>query len=229
MRNPVRSEADAFHITFGAAALIAGSVALGALLDPLVGLAVFAGGIGGALYWEFATKDPDRWRPLFEAATDGRRAASPTRRRVLVVANRTLQGEELRAKLLAAARAGAELHVVAPILPSRVHYIASDVDRELQDARERLAAVLEWAREEGVDAVGKVGDPFVAFGAVEDELRKFGADEVIISTLPPGRSNWIEAGIVDRLREELDIPVTHIVVDSAPTAGRQAARERETI
>ena len=214
MRNPVRSETDAFHITFGAAALIAASVVLGALLGPLAGLAVLAAGVAGALFWEIATKDPDRRRPLFEAATDGRRAASPARRRVLVVANRTLQGEELRTKLLAAARAGAELHVVAPILPSRVHYIASDVDRELADARERLAEVLEWAREEGVDADGQVGDPFVAFGAVEDELREFGADEVIISTLPPGRSNWIETGIVERLREELDIPVTHVVVDS---------------
>ena len=35
MRNPIRGEADAFYIAFGAAALIGVSAALGALVDPL--------------------------------------------------------------------------------------------------------------------------------------------------------------------------------------------------
>jgi hypothetical protein len=41
---------------------------------------------------------------------------------------------------------------------------------------------------------------------------------VIISTHPPGRSNWLETGIVERLRDELDVPVTHVVVDLEGTA-----------
>jgi hypothetical protein len=49
--------------------------------------------------------------------------------------------------------------------------------------------------------------------AIEDGLRRFGADEVIVSTHPPGKSNWLESGLVERLREELDLPVTHVVVD----------------
>ena len=104
-------------------------------------------------------------------------------------------------------------NVVAPILTSRTHYLVSDVDKELDEARERLATALARARAEGVTASGKVGDANVALGAIEDELRLFGADEVIISTYPPGMSNWLETGIVDRLRDELDIPVTHIVVE----------------
>ena len=36
---------------------------------------------------------------------------------------------------------------------------------------------------------------------------------MIVSTLPPGRSNWLEAGILQRLQDELDVPVTHVVVD----------------
>jgi nucleotide-binding universal stress UspA family protein len=186
-------------------------VIVGALIDPFVGVALFVGGVGGAIFWELGSEDPDRARPLREAWSEGPRPAE--RRRVLVVANRTLAGEELRETLRRAAANGAELHVVAPILPSRVHYIASDIDTELAEARERLAAALAWAREEGLDADGTVGDPFTAFGAVEDELRAFGADEVIISTLPAGRSNWLEAGILERLRDELDVPVTHVVVD----------------
>jgi hypothetical protein len=210
MRIPVRSETDALYVTCGIAALIAASLILGALVGPIAGVALFAGGVGGAVFWELGTEDPDRARPLREALFEG---PPGERRRVLVVANRTLAGEELREALLKASADGAELHVVAPILPSRVHYIASDVDQELADARERLAAALSWAQEQGLDADGKVGDPFTAFGAVEDELREFGADEVIISTLPPGRSNWLEAGILQRLRDELDVPITHVVVD----------------
>ena len=212
MRIPVRSETDALYVTCGVGALIAASVILGALIDPFVGVSLFVGGVGGALFWELGTEDPDRARPLREAWTEGPHGATE-RRRVLVVANRTLAGEELRETLRRAAADGAELHVVAPILPSRVHYIASDIDRELEEARERLAAALDWAREEGLQADGKVGDPFTAFGAVEDELREFGADEVIVSTLPPGRSNWLEAGILQRLQDELDVPITHVVVD----------------
>ena len=212
MRNPVRSEADAFHIVFGSAAVIAASVVAGALTVPLVGVALFVGAVAGALFWELRTKDPERRRPLREAALQGERFARGDRRRVLVVANRTLRGEELRAELLTRASDGAELRIVAPILCSRVHYIASDIDSELREARARLDDAMEWAAGQGLAASGVVGDPNVAFGAIEDELRSSGADEVIVSTHPPGQSNWLETGIVERLREELDIPVTHLVV-----------------
>jgi hypothetical protein len=213
MRNPVRSETDAFYLALGCAALIGASLALGALVDPFVGAVLFAGGLIGAFVWAITSKNPDRRRPLREAAAEGRRTAPDSRRRVLVVANRTLQGEELAAALRQRAARGAELHVVAPVVVSRAHYIASDVDKELEEAHERLAAALAWTQAEGLEASGKVGDPNAALGAIEDELRQFAADEVVISTYPPGKSNWLETGIVERLREELDIPVTHVIVD----------------
>jgi hypothetical protein len=37
----------------------------------------------------------------------------------------------------------------------------------------------------------------------------------LISTHPPQRSRWLESGLVERAREELEIPVTHVVVDLA--------------
>ena len=212
MRNPVRSEADAFHIAVGCVVLIAASLALGSLLGVLVGVALFLGAVVGAVFWELATKDPDRRRPLREAASEAPARTQTTAPRVLVVANRTLHGEELRAELQRRAGDGTEFHIVAPILCSRIHYIASDVDKELDEARERLSAALAWARAEDFAATGKVGDPNAALDAIEDELRQHGADEVIISTYPRGKSNWLETGIVERLREELEIPVTHVVV-----------------
>jgi hypothetical protein len=213
MRDPVRSEADAFHIAVGCAVLIGASLALGSLLDPLVGLALFVGALIGGFLWEVATKDPDRRRPFREAASEAPPRQPMAARRVLVVANRTLQGAELRAALHSRAGTGTEFHIVAPILCSRIHYIASDVDKELEEARRRLSTALAWAEAEGVAVTGKVGDANAALGAIEDELRRYGADEVIISTYPRGRSNWLETGIVERLDDELDIPVTHVVVD----------------
>src|SRR5262249_2157146 len=162
------------------AAVIGASVAVGALFVPVAGVALVAGAIAGAAVWEFGTSDPDRRRPLREAADAGRFARE--RPRVLVVANRTLGGASLRARvvrraeLVRRAGEGAELRLVAPILCSRAHYIASDVDSELAEARGRLDEALAWAAAEGLDATGTVGDPNVALGAIEDELRLSGAD-----------------------------------------------------
>jgi GABA permease len=212
MRNPIRSEADAFHGALALSGLIVASGAVAAVVDPVAGGALAVGGVIGALAWEFASTDPDRRRPFSDAAAEGRRVGALTMRRgIPVVANRTLQGDEL-AEILRRCAPDAELRVVAPILVSRTHYLASDVDRELAEAQERLTAALAWAQSEGLHASGKVGDPQVALGAIEDELRSFAADEVVICTYPPGLSHWLETGIVERLREELDVPVTHVVV-----------------
>jgi hypothetical protein len=213
VRNPVRSETDAFHIAVGIAVVLGAAAALGVVVSPLVGVALCVGAVAGVVIWELATTDPDRRRPLREAAAAGRRNATGERPCVLVVANRTLPSDTLRVEIADRARAGADVHVVVPILTSRIHYIASDVDVELREARDRLDDTLAWARGRGLQLTGRVGDPSIALGAIEDELRASGADEVIISTLPPDRSNWLETGIVERLREDLDIPVTHKVVD----------------
>jgi GABA permease len=203
--------------------MVGAAVALGSLTSEAAGAALFAGGVLGALIWDLATTEANRRRSLGEAAAQAPPQRDINRRRVLVIANRTLAGDQLRTLLRNRGSDGAQLHVVAPILASRVHYIASDIDQEREQAAERLEAMLAWAAEEGLQATGKVGDPNAALGAIEDELRLFGADEVIVSTHPPGKSNWLETGIVERLRAELNIPVTHLVVDLEPsliTAGQ---------
>ena len=59
---------------------------------------------------------------------------------------------------------------------------------------------------------GEIGDA-EPLQALEDALRLFGADEIIISTHPPGRSHWLEKGIVEGARERFSVPITHVVVD----------------
>ena len=55
-------------------------------------------------------------------------------------------------------------------------------------------------------------------------MRRSGADEVVISTHPPRQSNWLETGIVARLHDELDIPVTHLIADSEPAMTARLAQ-----
>jgi hypothetical protein len=71
----------------------------------------------------------------------------------------------------------------------------------------------------GIDARGYVGDHHEPQASLEDALREFPADEVIISTHPPARSRWLERGVVERAREEVPLPVTHVVVDLEAEAG----------
>jgi len=84
-------------------------------------------------------------------------------------------------------------------------------EARLEDSVLALAAA-------GVEARGQVGDDD-PLQAIEDALRTFGADEIILATHPEGRSKWLERGVVERARERFDLPITHVVayVDRAPS------------
>lgn len=192
-------------------------VLVGALIHPWVGIALFVAVVAAALLWDVRAPNPDRVSGLHEA--EGMRRESPPsgRKRLLVVANQTLPGQELRDALVARGEPKPELRVVVPILISRVKYAMSDVDTELVYARARLGEILAWGRAQGFEISGEVcpDGPLIA---IEDQLRSFPADEIVISTHPPERSNWLEAGVVEQAREELDTPITHLVVDLTRTA-----------
>ena len=79
----------------------------------------------------------------------------------------------------------------------------------------------------GLNARGEVGDHHEPNAALEDALRYFAADEVIISTHPPQKSRWLERGVVERARREVPLPITHVVVDlEAEAAGARRGRRR---
>ena len=72
--------------------------------------------------------------------------------------------------------------------------------------------MLRWLRGPACNASGRVGD-LTPRQAVEDELRRFPADALLISTHPAKRSHWLESGLLEQCQGELDIPVEHVVVD----------------
>ena len=130
-----------------------------------------------------------------------------------MIANETVGGETLR-ELIHERAEGVreEVLVVTPALNSPLRHWASDEDDARAAAQERLEASLARLREGGVNARGEVGDS-EPLQAMEDALRTFGADEIIISTHPEGRSHWLERGIVPAARERFVVPITHVVVD----------------
>ena len=61
----------------------------------------------------------------------------------------------------------------------------------------------------GLTAHGEVRDPTTA---VEHDLLDFDANEVIVVTQPREQETWQEYDELERLRRELDAPVTHLVI-----------------
>ena len=206
MESPFRSEAAAFRFllfTIGGFALIVAA----SWLDPWLGLLVFLA-LSGAATWLYYSR---RAEPLPPERL--LHHGSPDERRVLVVANETVGGDELMRAIGDLALEGrTRFHVVCPALNSRLRTWTSDEDPARVAAQARLGATLEHLSAVGIEAEGNVGDvdPLVA---VEDAVRAFRPDELIVSTHPEGRSNWLERGVVDALRARYDVPLQHVVVD----------------
>ncbi len=141
-------------------------------------------------------------------------SSSDDRHRLLVVANETVAGRALLEEIGRRCEGrNCEVFVVAPALAgSRAAHWASDIDDGIALARQRLQASLEGVGRLGLTARGEIGDSDPSL-AIEDALRQFPADEVVISTHPPERSRWLERGVVSGAREKLALPVTHVVVD----------------
>ena len=209
MKNPLRTEAEAFRFVIVMAILFAAVALAGVLGGRWVALGVFLAlglGIGVGIYMK---SDPKVVEP---AVWDRRRAAGDPKR-ILVVANETVAGRALRGEIVHRTEGTeADVFVVCPALNSRLRHWTSDEDRARADAQERLHISFAALAEEGVEARGEVGDDD-PMQAIEDALRTFGADEIIISTHPPGRSNWLERDVIVRARERFDLPITHVVVD----------------
>jgi hypothetical protein len=215
MLNPFRSEAEAYRFVWLTIGYF-GLIVAGALINRWLGLAVFI--VLSAIVVSAYLRRREPGGPQV-TRTASRSAADE--RRLLVVANETVGGETLRNCIREHSEGyHARVLVVSPALNSPLKHWTSDEDGARDAAQERLERSLARLREAGVDAGGEIGDG-EPLQAMEDALRTFGADEIIISTHPEGRSHWLERGVVDRARERFAVPITHVVVD--------LEREREEV
>ena len=206
MRNPFRSEAEAFRfvwLTIGYFAVIV----FAAWINRWLGVGVFVVETAVLAGWLIRTGKPEQ-QPLQAPAQH-----AVGERRLLVIANETVGGLELLLELRARSQGGrTQVLVVSPALNSPLKHWVSDEDSAREAASERLEASLAAMRAAGIEARGEIGDGD-PLQAIEDALRTFAPDELVISTHPEGRSNWLERGVVEGARERFALPVTHVVVD----------------
>jgi hypothetical protein len=182
VRNPLRSEAEAFR--FLIAVIIAALVIVGAAyLNTWLGVAAAVLAVAGIGWWLKQEPVPGATdvSPKLESGTP------PGMHRVIVVA---LPGTP---SVRVPDRA-TDIVVVVPALASTVEALTGAVDDRRAEAEEtanRLAAQLPNAR-------GEIGadDPALA---VEDALRTFGADEIVVAG---------DEALAAAIRERVTIPVS---------------------
>jgi len=181
MRNPLRSEAEAYRF-LGVVIVGAALVIIGAYIDTWLGVAVAVLAFVGLGWWL-------RQEPVPGAADHAPVLASstpPGMRRVLVVAPPGTEAVTVPD--------GAEVLVVVPALAATVEALTGAVDDRRHDA-EVTAAALE-SRLPGARVEVGADDPALA---VEDALRVFGADEVLVAG---------DDGMLEAIRDHVAIPVS---------------------
>jgi hypothetical protein len=203
--NPFRSEASAYRfvfLTIGSAAAIAVAAHFGGTIAALAVLGVLA---LTAFVWVSRRREAEGPREIaIQQGEEGER-------RILVVANETVGGSRLFDEIRTRSEGYREqVLVLSPALNSALRHWVSDEDGAREAARGRLDASLGRLAAAGIAARGEIGDAD-PLQAIEDALRTFGADEIIISTHPPERSNWLERGVVAKARERFPVPITHVI------------------
>jgi CheY-like chemotaxis protein len=156
------------------------------------------------------------------------RMAQSELREILVVANRTIGGSKLASHLqsLIAEDPKLRFYVLVPAVQSMTSWTATGVpemgtlpvdwvelDAELRrGAQQRLDCLVEWLRAEGVQADGEIGSsaPLIAMDSV---LKQRDCCEIVISSLPVGKSRWIRSDLSQRARRRFELPTTTVVSD----------------
>lgn len=130
-------------------------------------------------------------------------------RRVLVVTTADSPTADVESVVRAHAGDDAEVHVVAPASKiSWLDRLTNAEDDARADAEERAEAASQAAPGDDVHAhVGDV-DPLQA---IEDALRSFPADEIVVLAAPDEQATWLEVGLGEKARARFSTPVTFLV------------------
>src|SRR5215831_7749027 len=152
MRNPFRTEADAFRLVWLTIIYFA-LIVIGSVINTWLGLGVFIGETAVVIWWIVTRgrrEDPVQHTP---PAHDG------GERRILVVANETVGGEELLAEIKRRVEGvRAQVFVVCPALNTKLRHWVSDEDEALNAAQHRLDRSLAAMRDAKIEARGQIGD-----------------------------------------------------------------------
>jgi len=134
---------------------------------------------------------------------------------ILAVANETIGGAKLRetikAKVAEAGDAGARVVLCVPRKRPQRGLVIYD-EAVFDAARIRIDLARQVLRQDGIDAIGEVGDPD-PYTATMDAIGEYAPDEVVISTFPASQSGWLRRDLPERVADASGLPVEHVVVD----------------
>jgi hypothetical protein len=129
--------------------------------------------------------------------------------RILVVANKTAESQELLDAMKAKAAGGDTQFLL--VVPASGHGIqkAADPDAARGESQGHADTAGERFRAEGLNVLVEVGDGD-PLAAVEDAANFGEFDEVIVSTLPSRASKWLKMDLPTRVERATGLPVTHV-------------------
>jgi nucleotide-binding universal stress UspA family protein len=145
----------------------------------------------------------------------------------LIVANQTIGGEQLTAKLDELTGAGPCIfRFLVPVTDTEgLHqWDYPPIDRLIPDAH-RIAAALAQGRlqhelarlrRSGIEASGEVVDALPVRRA-QELLDEEHFDGVVVSTLPRRLSRWLVTDLPHRVARLSDVPVTHVEGNAGPS------------
>lgn len=147
--------------------------------------------------------------------------------RYLIVANQTIGGEQLTAKLDELAAAGpCELWFLVPVTDTEgLHqWDYPPIDRVIPDAHQIAAALAQGRLEHelarlkrsGVEAGGEVVDA-LPIARVQELLHDGRFDGVVVSTLPRRLSRWLVMDLPHRIARISEVPVAHVEGNAGPS------------
>ncbi len=186
MRNPLRSESEAFRFLL---VVIVGALVIvgGAYLNTWLGVAAAVLAVAGIVWWLMQEALPGVVEPAHKVDS----STPPGGTRVLVVAMPGTSSVTVAAD-------ATEIVITVPALASKLEAATGAVDDRRADAEQTALSLTRRLSRPGVSVRGEVGadDPWLA---TEDALRTFGADAIVVAGDPE---------VAEQIRGRVTVPVT---------------------
>jgi hypothetical protein len=135
-------------------------------------------------------------------------------KRILVVTTAAGRAESLRDRVRThAGSEDAEVRVVAPAAEiSRLDWLTNDEQEARAEAAERAVDAGLAVAPDAASVEAEVGDTDPV-QAIEDALREFPAEELVLVTHPDEDASWLEEGAAEEALARFDLPITRLVAE----------------
>ena len=134
------------------------------------------------------------------------------RKKLLVVATAPVEPDQLREAVRSHSGEETDVRVVAPASGlSPLQWLANDEDSAREEAAGVAGAAARAVEPDSARTEAGVGDTDPV-QAIEDALRTFPADEVLVVTHRDDEAGWLEQDSAEEAHERFGVPVTRLTV-----------------